>query len=368
MSAPRTRRIIPTIPPKSYSQQVYQQLANNLAKANNKLNQSETAYQPLSDFTAMLLHKHDRIVPTPLEPRKLFYKLVRYQDTIQVNANGHLFAGGSFRTMVSLATNSSASTIAYVNEPTYNPTSTTNALTGGWNINIIGNSGLNLSPTAFPNGYIVTAKVAATITGVSNLNKQGQVHIFEDNDEYNYRGTATDTSYSEILVNDYPLQDLPKCVHYKSVDIVNADSDTALEYTYIPLSLNADSELQQIENFTGSGYNASRHNKVFGFIVSNAAPGTTLRLQYSIVVALDVSNNFISDYPPIFSKIHINPDPLLMLLNQDSDVIIRVHKHDDKDIYKTVENKIRIVNGIGSNQLAAIRPKFYPIVPKFITE
>jgi len=235
---------------------------------------------------------------------------------------------------------STSSCILYVNEAAYNPTSTSNALTGGWNTNIVGTNGINLNTSAFTNGVMQNFHVQFELTGVSTLNKQGQIHLFEDQWDLAYSGNSLDTNISELVANAYPVQDLPKCKHYKSVEIANMDSSNHLVYNYIPPRAYANPAIMPITALTASGSTVIDTNKYFGCIVTNAAVGTTLRIKYDMVIELVVENDFICDYPPVYSKTYINPDPLLNYCASQTDLIIQTHSSDfDKGVYKEVSKQ-----------------------------
>lgn len=312
-------------------------ISRNIARANKAIRQPPTP-AAFSDYIRALLYHDQPLVTSPLESRKMFYKKIKYQDTITVNSAGHCFVGGSMFALAGFDKTSTASPILYANQTTYDPTITTNSLTGGWNLAIIGPTGLNVSLSEVKRQYVQSAHIKVSITGVSNLNKQGQIHMFEDVDHSYRYGTSTDTTQNDLVVNEYPIQDLPKCNHYKRVDIMNMDSSTALEYNYIPLQnpLTYYSLYPNAETTNSSGN--ENINKTFGIIVSNAASGTTLRLEYEIVLVQEIDNNYINNYPPVYSNIFVDADPALQMLQQNTGNILRTEKHQDLyDLVQTVK-------------------------------
>jgi hypothetical protein len=232
---------------------------------------------------------------------------------------------------------STSSAILYCNDATYDPTSTSNSITGQWNLNLIGSSGSNLAPAAFELGEMQSFHIDVELTGVSNLNKQGQIHLFEDTYYVARYGNSTDTNYNSALLNDYVVQDLPKCNHYRSIEIANMDSSSCAQYHYIPLVSYADNSLLQVDAMTSNSIVYSKYNKNFGCIVTNAAVGTTLRVKYDMVIELAVENDYICDYPPVNTKTYVNPDKILAYLNSKTDLIINTSVHDHSgELYKAI--------------------------------
>jgi len=182
---------------------------------------------------------------------------------------------------------------------------------------------LNQNGSIAYSSLVISAHVDFTVTGVSNLNKKGQIHIFEDITDRCYVGNSADSSRNNALLNEYPIQDLPKTTHYKLVDIMNMDSATALRYNFIPLSLYCE-KIRAIVN--NNNWTTTRSgNKIMGLIVHGAEPGTIIRADYEITLGWEIENNYINDYPPVWSNTYINPDPTLSFL-QNKDVIIQTNK------------------------------------------
>jgi hypothetical protein len=254
--------------------------------------------------------------------------------------------------------------VLYCNDAAYDPTSTANLITGQWNFNILGTSGFNLSTTAFARGTVENAIITYELTGVSNLNKQGQMHLFEAHTDTVPYGTSTDTSRNRQLINEYPVEDLPKTYNYKSIDIVNMDSQSAMQHRYSPFSRIANQKPIDLPVATPNSDTTwdlySTANKVQGLIVNNAAVGTTIRVKYDVVISLAVNNDYISDYPPTFSRDYVNPDPYLAYLTHDKDHGVRVTKRNNDSYYPSYtaeDHKIQHQKDI--NQPQFFRPKVY---------
>lgn len=314
-----------------------QDTIKNKIKSIKRASVSNTTPPAFSDYVRMLLYHDQPITASPLEPRKMFYKTVKYQDLIEVNSNGDLFVGGSIPYIARFGNGSTSSPILYATAG-YLPMGTS-SVTGGWNTDIIGIQGLNVSSVEVSQQYIMSAHVKVSLTGVSNLNKQGQLHIFEDTDNTPKYGISTDTVYNNALLNEYKIKDLPKCNHYARVDIMNMDSKTTLEYNFIPLENLRENWGLPVGNTSISSFGTVTTNKNFGFIVTSAAVGTTLRVEYEFKIAQEIQNDYINNYPPIYSKIFLDANPTLQFLQQNTNNIIKTEKHNNYyyDLIKDVK-------------------------------
>lgn len=307
---------------------VAKNLSNNVRKVKMNINKLPTP-PAFSEYIRMTLFHDQPLTTWPLQSKKLFYKKIKYQDTLVVNASGNLFVGGSLHGIARFGSASIASPILYMNQTAYDPNISTHAaLTGGWNTNIIGTTGTNVNPIEVEAQRLIAGHIKFSLTGVSNLNKQGQLHFFEDVSPVLRHGTATDASQQEALVNEYSLTDLPKCEHYKRLDIMNMDSQSTLEYNYIPLSLYSNS-LIAVTPMTTSTSLYDDLNKNFGLIINSASANTTVRIEYELIFAQDIANDYINNYPPQYSQIYVDPNPTLQMLQQITDNIIKTEKHNN---------------------------------------
>jgi len=57
-------------------------------------------------------------------------------------------------------------------------------------------------------------------------------------------------------------------------------------------------------------------------MLSNAATGTTLRLEYELIIAQEIENDFMNNYPTRWSSIFVNPQATYQYLQQDTSYII----------------------------------------------
>jgi hypothetical protein len=240
------------------------------------------------------------------------------------------------------------SPVLYANQSGYDPDATSGmALTGGWNTAII--AGTNLVANAFSNARVSSAHVSFQITGVSNLNKQGTIHMAETTETEYWVGGSADTSFNELTLYRCAVPKLPKFAKYKSVEIVNMGPDSCLEYHYMPITNRdllkdykdvVDSSTTNFLDFT------NELGKVFNFTVRGAAIGTTIRARYEITFECDVETDYINDYPPEYSRCFIDSEPTLCLLNQNEDYVLRCNVkqgHIDRTLYKDV-NSMKLIS------------------------
>jgi hypothetical protein len=331
-------------------------IKRTIYKAQHFYENAREKFEPFSKYVHMLLHENSPSMITPLMPYRIFTKRVRYQDSIQVNSSGAALIALQPVALTKFNNSSTASPVLYVNQTAYNPDSTTNALTGGWNTSIVGSSGLNITGGVFGGGRVASVHVVFEITGVSNLNKSGTIHLAEQT-EANYRyGTSADTTHSEILANNCAISALPKFNKYKSVEIINMSSDSVLEYHYVPLT-----NEMITQQFVSAGTVTAGNNepspigrsKLFCLIVKGAHVDTIIRARYEINLEFMVNNDYVNDYPPAYSHCFVNSEPTLQLINQTEDYIIRVNAkqgHVDKRLY----NEVNMVNSLIANDKLAI--------------
>jgi hypothetical protein len=229
----------------------------------------------------------------------------------------------------------------YCNETAYNPDAISGlALEGGWNTDIV--AGINLLSAAFSNVRTSSAHVTFQITGVSNLNKQGTIHMAETVETGYYSGTAADTTYGESAVERCAVSRLPKFEKYKSIEIVNMGPDSVLEYHYMPLTnrdlLTSYVDLAAVTTSSNTDF-VNELGKVFNLTIRGAAAGTTIRAKYEITFECDVLTDYINDYPPQYSRCFVDSEPTLCLLNQNADYVIRSNikqGHLERSLYKEV--------------------------------
>lgn len=329
----------------SRSEVIGKAIQKNIEKAQNYYNEVNESFTPFSKYLHCILHENSPVVPTPLTPGKVFIKTVRYQDTLTVNSSGALAVVlqpavlGRFENSTQGGT---ASPFLYMNQTSYDPDATTaSGLTGGWTLTPIDE--VNVDYTNIDALRVHSMHLTIQMTGVNNYDKKGTIHLAEQSNDRYYYGDSADFTYNEDLVQRFCISRLPKCEKYKSVEIVNMDSASELEYHYFPLS-NRDLKAQYISPTinSGSGYATEDTGlfKMFAFIVRGAAAGTTFRFKYEWNLELDVSIDGVNTYPPKYSRCFVDSEPTLCMLNQNVDYSIRTNVkegHIDKTVYKEIQ-------------------------------
>jgi hypothetical protein len=185
------------------------------------------------------------------------------------------------------------------------------------------------------------------LTGVSNLNKQGTIHIAETTESNYYYGDVNDTAQGENAVYRCAVPTLPRFEKYKSVEVMNMGPDSVLEYHYIPItnsSLIRDYHTPATRSTSGVLNFAAPVGKVFTCIIRGAATGTTIRVRYEVTFECDISTNYINDYPPEYSRCFVDSEPTICMLNQNPDYTLRINNkqgHINQVLYKEiVTNKV----------------------------
>jgi len=297
-------------------------------------NISEPVSVPIRNYLQSLLFCEQRVTPTPMQSRKLHYGTIRFQNTLTVNASGNSFVGGSMEMLGRFASSSTTSPILYCNNTTYDPNSNTNAGLTGWNPNIVNQNGNNFTLNEFDRITITTGKISLSYSGVSNLNKQGTIHIFEDWDPDYSWGSVTETAFATALVNKFDTNALPKCNHYRKFDFINLDNNAKIRYNYMPAAAYiTNSVVSQLLQQTSATTGSDTDNKNFGIIIQGAAPGTIIRYEFELHFSADVANDFINKYPLSKTNCFLNPDPYLTMLGNNTNNVIILDKHQHKLTY-----------------------------------
>jgi hypothetical protein len=318
-------------------------------KAKQDFANAFTKFEPLSSYINTLLHRDMPPVLTPLTPIKAHLRRSKFQHELIVNASGALAVLIPFKFLSQQDFNSTVTTSMYMNQAAYNPSSDAQVgLVGGWTTQLTDSSGLGLDVTLFGRRRIASAHVQVSMTGVNNYDKKGTIHIAEDWNTTIRAGSSTDTADNEFFLNDYSIADLPKMVNYKVIDIVNMSSDTLIQYNYIPET--NQNLISQYVAYNSSGIYGSGTNiepfKVFAFIVSGAAVGTTFRFNYQIDVECEVDVDYVNSFPIQYSKIFHNSEPLIRLLSQNVDNVISLSTKSSSPVFQLYKDmdEINTVN------------------------
>lgn len=302
------------------------EIIRNVEKAQNYYEKAIQKFTPFSTYVHMLLHENSPPMLTPLTPVRAFMKRVYYQDTLAVNSNGDLAIVIQPLLLGKMGSASLASPVLYMNQTAYDPDATTQAgLIGGWNTDIIGPAGLNQLYSAIESARVASMHVSIQLTGVSNLNKQGTLHIAEDTAEVGFLGIAADSTYNELLLDNFSIQRLPKAGKYKSVEIMNMDASSNIEYHYFPVTnANLARQYQNVTTFSSSSQDIQMMRR-FALIIKSAATGTTARIRYEINLEQEINVDSINSYPPKYSRCFVDSEPTLQLISQNEDYVLRIN-------------------------------------------
>ena len=139
--------------------------------------------------------------------------------------------------------------------------------------------------------------------------------MFEDYNGTARYGRSTDTTQNSNLVNEYDINSLPKCTHYRKYDLISLENSAKLRYSYIPDALYSTNILSVVSPLTtDSAFVSTLNNPVFGIIAQGVNSSTVLRIEYELYFVTDIVNDYINKYPVEFTNCYLNPDPYLLYL------------------------------------------------------
>jgi len=314
----------------SRSEVIGKAIERNIEKAQHLYEDVAMHYDPFSKYIHTLLHENSPKVLTPLTPFKAHLKRVYYQDTLSVNASGNAILLLQPTVLSLFGSSSTASPVLYCNETAYDPNAASQVgLTGGWNTNLV--SALNINTSAFAKCRVAGVHIMVTMTGVSNLDKKGTIHLAQDTDEDYFYGTSSDTAQNEYALVKYSIQDLPRKTFYKSVEIVNMDSRSAIEYHYIPITnqdLTRQYNLPSTISTSSQGVYPNGLGKRFAMLIQGADTATQFKIRYQFDLECQVDTDYVNDYPPEWSRIFVDSEPTVQLLGQREDFALRVNQNE----------------------------------------
>jgi hypothetical protein len=322
-------------------------LLNKLGNVPDFYSHAGDSFVPFQKYLHNLIYPNSPPVVTPLTPMKVFTKRIKFQDTLRVNANGHLCIVYQLDQIVNKASTSSVSPILYMNSTSYNPAVQAQAgLLGGWNIPII--QALRQEGTSIDSSRLSNLHVQFQITGVSALEKKGTIHLAETVVSDYTVGHVNDTVFQEAMLSHSSLSDLVLYNKYQSVEIMNMDSSSYLEYHYFPLSnRNIIEQYAPVTSSSTAGYyfnvttNSPPLSKYFVLIIADAAPDTTIRCVYEFNIENEIKTPYINDYPPTYSRCFMDSEPYINLMNQDVDYTVRTGGHKSCNVGASLASGIR---------------------------
>jgi len=315
---------------------------NGLGRAKRRYNQSELIIKqsrnvenipdmniaPLTGYVRQLIHENcDILYRMPLMPMgRSFLKRVKYRVSIPVSTAGRLFTAIKPSYLAYYANGSTASPFCTINNAAYDPNSVANVFANGglFDHGIVSTEGLNVAQAEFDQICVVSFHCCLSITGVSNLNKKGQIYIAEDRSNGYYSATDIDDSYgAQNYCNAYPMSSLAKLYHCKKVEIPNTDSSSVIEYHYVPARSYSDMTIVRPSDKTVSATGEGNNNKHFIVIVDGADSTTQIVYNFEIVLQMEPKTSYLNNYLTAPTTCLLNPDPVLRVLEQDKDVVLR---------------------------------------------
>lgn len=259
-----------------------------------------------------------------------FLKKIKYRVSIPVSAYGRSFCAVKPLDLAYSDVNSTVSPFCKITLDTYDPNSTVNSLPDAANmfdLGILGINGTGIGVDEFDVSSIISFHACINLTGVSQLNKKGQIYIAEDRSNF-YAKAMNPTGNGAIAstyCNKYPLSSLAKLYHSKRVEIANMDSSSALEYHWIPAQSYANTQAFRPHSLTSNATGQGTNEKHLIVIVEGADPTTILSWNIEIVLQMEPNVSYLNNYPVEPTTCLLNPDPELRLLEQDKNVVIRTN-------------------------------------------
>jgi hypothetical protein len=326
-------------------------IARNIDKQFKRLDSFIKPKASLLDYAHSLYHKDAKPARFPLLSNfRTHLKIVRYRTVKTVNASGNLIFVLKPAVVPFFANTSTASPMLFTNNVNYDPNSDTNNLVGAnnWDTNYVTSSGLDLPVGDFVAGSTIATTICATITGVSNLNKQGKVYVAESANNYLDAGLNTDIAFANAIVNRSSLADLIKIKSCKEMEIMNMDSNSEIEYHYIP-----ESGYSKTYRATPIGVTADQQTlkdtdfAEFVLVVSGAAANTQLQVNIYQVLQMRPATDKLDNYPSDYTECHDNPDPLLAKLFTDDEHKITIDKRHNRTTGPTLQKTVnQYVNNV----------------------
>jgi len=331
------RRRVQALSTKPFNSVVNQRiLENRLNKAINETRQISKNIQhtPLYKYIAGLIDFDEvaRSNLTPMLPGKYHLKTVRLTQTYQVNANGNLIMLFQPYYMTEPDSTSTQGYCMYNNSAAYDPSSTSATGTATLITDFL--TALNLTSTIMPRVRTQSMHLRFHLTGVSNLNKQGTIHLMETLISNRNSSAAYETTLN--------IPYAPLCEVYRQVEIANMDLSCAMQYNFFPLSnSHVISQFNDVTNRIATSAFDVDPNKIFALIVSGAAAGTKIRMEAELTAECEVEKGYINTYPIEYTKCFIDSEPTMCFLNQHPELRISVSKQSYVKFLPTIFKEVR---------------------------
>jgi hypothetical protein len=255
--------------------------------------------------------------PIPLAPMPLHYRGITYRSSLTVGGGGNAFIGINPSLLVQGLNNSTASPFLTVKTNTliYDPSISTNSfgstdLASMRDIGILGSAGFNLS-TDFERSKLVAFSIEFSITGVSNLNRKGNLYLVDEwtgdaaiLNHYNNGVNTVAGDYQALtaVVNSYPISTIIKLPHICKQ--LTTDDNLQMTWKWTPSVDHSFSNFSLPFQFTTT----QNRGPVDGtdnacvFIAHGCDTATVINYEVHAIFAADVDASLTNTYPRSISN------------------------------------------------------------------
>jgi hypothetical protein len=197
----------------------------------------------------------------------------------------------------------------------YDPTATNNAFGSNdlgqiTDVAILGSSGFNMT-TDFERAKLISFSVEFSVTGVSALNKKGNLYLadewtgdagFLNANNAGGVGTAADYNAATALVNVYPISTLIKIPHITKQ--LTTDENIQMTWKWTPSVDHAFSNFQQpFQNTTTQNLGPQDGtDNAFVFVAQGCDASTIVNYEVHAIFASDVDAGLTNTYPRAVSN------------------------------------------------------------------
>jgi len=271
---------------------------------------------------------------------------VRFRTSTTVNSGGNLLVIFPPASLAAFDASSTASPLCIVKNNNYNPAggNVTLAWTDANSFEAVpvGTSGINLTNSHFELAQISSSKIKVTLTGVSNLNRQGKIYIGESLATDTRQGIVGSSFQNARLMSDYyTTTNIMKLKHSREIEIATMDSSSSIDINYIPNTGYADHfavepTTRSTETTISGGNDGFIHQLVQ---VVGASTTTVVQLDFTVTLELRPRIDYLNNYPTSPVDCFLNPDPLLRRLGNITEAKIRVNNSDKLKLLNILSSK-----------------------------
>jgi hypothetical protein len=153
----------------------------------------------------------------------------------------------------------------------------------------------------------------------------------EDVEDLFYYGNIADVGQANLSINRYPLSAITQLSKNKTLDIIDTDSATRMQYHWIPACGYSTIYKRQPESISGGNRQVTDGSlKTFVFIADGCAVGTKFVFDFELTFQCEVITSSLNLYPSQYSTCFLNPDPEIAYLNTKQDLALNVETDESK--------------------------------------